>query len=105
MPGGQKGLEGLQAGADVLFLLVGAVLVFAMHGGFAFLEAGTVRHKNQVNALCKILVDFSLSTVAYFFVGFGIAYGITSWPAPRPSAAAPRASRPRATRSLSSSSC
>jgi ammonium transporter, Amt family len=72
----QKGLEGLQAGADVLFLLVGAVLVFAMHGGFAFLEAGTVRHKNQVNALCKILVDFAISTVAYFFIGFTIAYGI-----------------------------
>src|SRR5262245_18944241 len=73
----QKGLEGLQAGADVLFLLVGAVLVFAMHGGFAFLEAGTVRHKNQVNALCKILVDFSISTVAYFFLGFAITYGVT----------------------------
>ncbi len=64
-------------GADVLFLLVGAVLVFAMHGGFAFLEAGTVRHKNQVNALCKILVDFAISTVAYFLVGFTIAYGVT----------------------------
>jgi Amt family ammonium transporter len=77
MPDVQKGLESLQAGADVLFLLVGAVLVFAMHGGFAFLEAGTVRHKNQVNALCKILVDFSVSTVAYFFLGFAIAYGTT----------------------------
>ena len=54
----------------MLFLLVGAILVFAMHGGFAFLEAGTVRHKNQVNALCKILVDFAISTVAYFFVGY-----------------------------------
>ncbi|HWB44928.1 MAG TPA: ammonium transporter [Hyphomicrobiaceae bacterium] len=73
----QKGLAGLQTGADVLFLLVGAVLVFAMHGGFAFLEAGTVRHKNQVNALCKILVDFAISTIAYFFIGFGIAYGVT----------------------------
>ena len=73
----QKSLEGLQSGADVLFLLVGAVLVFAMHGGFAFLEAGTVRHKNQVNALCKILVDFAISTVAYFFVGYTIAYGVT----------------------------
>jgi Amt family ammonium transporter len=72
----QNALAGLQAGADVLFLLVGAVLVFAMHGGFAFLEAGTVRHKNQVNALCKILVDFAISTVAYFVVGFTIAYGI-----------------------------
>jgi Amt family ammonium transporter len=67
----------IQNGAEVLFLLVGAVLVFAMHGGFAVLEAGTVRHKNQVKALCKILVDFAISTVAYFFIGFGIAYGVT----------------------------
>ena len=73
----QKGLEGLQTGADVLFLLMGAILVFAMHGGFAFLEVGTVRHKNQVNALCKILVDFAISTIAYFFIGYSIAYGIT----------------------------
>src|SRR4029079_7271110 len=72
----QKGLAGLQVGTDVLFLLVGAILVFAMHGGFAFLEAGTVRHKNQVNALCKIMVDFAISTVAYFFVGYSIAYGV-----------------------------
>ncbi len=76
MPDIQKAVAGLQSGADVLFLLVGAVLVFAMHGGFAFLEAGTVRHKNQVNALCKILVDFAISTIAYFFIGFGVAYGI-----------------------------
>lgn len=62
-------------GGDVFFVLVGAILVFAMHGGFAFLEVGTVRHKNQVNALVKILVDFAISTVAYFFVGFTFAYG------------------------------
>jgi ammonium transporter, Amt family len=77
MPEAQKAVLGLQAGTDVLFLLVGAVLVFAMHGGFAFLEAGTVRHKNQVNALCKILVDFAISTVAYFVVGYAIAYGVS----------------------------
>jgi len=64
-------------GGDVFFVLVGAILVFAMHGGFAFLEVGTVRQKNQVNALVKILVDFALSTVAYFFVGFAVAYGTT----------------------------
>jgi Amt family ammonium transporter len=63
-------------GSDVFFLLVGAILVLAMHAGFAFLEAGTVRKKNQVNALMKILVDFSVSTVAYFFVGYAVAYGI-----------------------------
>ena len=76
MPEVQKTLLGLQSGADVLFLLVGAILVFSMHGGFAFLEAGTVRHKNQVNALCKILVDFAISTVAYFLIGYTIAYGV-----------------------------
>ncbi|MCP1199231.1 ammonium transporter [Notoacmeibacter sp. MSK16QG-6] len=64
-------------GADVFFVLLGAILVFAMHGGFAFLEVGTVRHKNQVNALVKILVDFALSTLSYFFIGYLVAYGVT----------------------------
>ncbi len=68
-------MEELKAGSDTLFLLLGAVMVLAMHGGFAFLELGTVRKKNQVNALVKILVDFSVSTVAYFFIGYSIAYG------------------------------
>ena len=63
-------------GADVFFLLMGAILVFAMHGGFAFLETGTVRHKNQVNALVKILVDFAVSTIVYFLIGYTIAYGV-----------------------------
>ena len=72
----QKGLQGLSTGADVLFLLMGAILVFAMHGGFAFLEVGTVRHKNQVNALCKIIVDFAISTVCYFVIGYWIAHGL-----------------------------
>jgi Amt family ammonium transporter len=65
----------MKAGADTLFLLLGAVMVLAMHAGFAFLELGTVRKKNQVNALVKILVDFSVSTVAYFFIGYTLAYG------------------------------
>ena len=69
-------MEQLQTSADVFFLLMGAILVFAMHGGFAFLEVGTVRHKNQVNALCKIIVDFAISTIAYFFIGYWIAYGV-----------------------------
>lgn len=66
-----------EIGGDVFFVLMGAILVFAMHGGFAFLEVGTVRHKNQVNALVKILADFAISTIAYFFVGFAVAYGVT----------------------------
>jgi ammonium transporter, Amt family len=68
-------MEALKQGSDVLFILLGAILVLAMHSGFAFLELGTVRKKNQVNALVKILVDFSVSTVAYFLVGYAVAYG------------------------------
>ncbi len=68
-------METSRQGADVLFLLLGAVMVLAMHAGFAFLELGTVRKKNQVNALVKILVDFAVSTVAYFFIGYLVAYG------------------------------
>jgi len=62
-------------GGDVLFVLLGAIMVLAMHAGFAFLELGTVRSKNQVNALVKILADFAVSTIAYFFIGYGVAYG------------------------------
>jgi Amt family ammonium transporter len=69
-------MDALKSGADVFFVLIGAVMVLAMHSGFAFLEVGTVRRKNQVNALIKILVDFSTSTVAYFFIGYAVAYGI-----------------------------
>jgi len=68
-------LEQIVSGLDVFFVLMGAILVFAMHAGFAFLEVGTVRHKNQVNALVKIIVDFGISTIAYFFVGYMVAYG------------------------------
>jgi ammonium transporter, Amt family len=68
-------MEALKQGTDALFILLGAIMVLAMHAGFAFLELGTVRKKNQVNALVKILVDFSVSTVVYFAVGYSVAYG------------------------------
>lgn len=69
-------LEALKYSSDVLFVLLGAIMVLAMHAGFAFLEVGTVRKKNQVNALVKILSDLAISTLAYFFIGYGIAYGV-----------------------------
>jgi Amt family ammonium transporter len=69
-------MDALKSGNDTLFILLGAIMVLAMHAGFAFLELGTVRKKNQVNALVKILVDFAVSTVAYFFIGYSIAYGV-----------------------------
>lgn len=68
-------MESLQSGSDTLFVLLGAIMVLAMHGGFAFLEVGTVRAKNQVNALVKIITDFAGSTIAYFFIGYSVAYG------------------------------
>jgi Amt family ammonium transporter len=70
-------MEALKSGSDVLFVLLGGIMVLAMHAGFAFLELGTVRKKNQVNALVKILTDFSVSTIAYFFIGYGVAYGVS----------------------------
>ncbi len=69
-------MEAFQSGGNVLFILLGAIMVLAMHAGFAFLEVGTVRKKNQVNALVKILADFAMSTVAYFFIGYSLAYGV-----------------------------
>ncbi|NIC42387.1 ammonium transporter [Aquabacterium sp. A08] len=68
-------MEAPTQGVNALFILLGGIMVLAMHAGFAFLELGTVRQKNQVNALVKILVDFSVSTVVYFAVGYGVAYG------------------------------
>ncbi len=70
-------MDQVKQASDALFLLLGAIMVLAMHAGFAFLELGTVRKKNQVNALVKILVDFSVSTVVYFFIGYSVAYGVS----------------------------
>ncbi len=70
-------MDQVKQGSDALCVLLGAIMVLAMHAGFAFLELGTVRKKNQVNALVKILVDFSVSTVTYFFIGYSVAYGVS----------------------------
>ncbi|MEH6578245.1 MAG: ammonium transporter [Amphritea sp.] len=70
-------VETLVQSSNTLFILMGAIMVFAMHAGFAFLEVGTVRHKNQVNALVKIMTDFGFSAVAYFFIGYWVAYDVT----------------------------
>ena len=70
-------MEAVKVSTDTLFILLGAIMVLAMHSGFAFLELGTVRRKNQVNALVKILSDFAVSTIVYFFIGYGVAYGVS----------------------------
>lgn len=69
-------MDSIVSGSNTLFILLGAIMVLAMHSGFAFLEVGTVRHKNQVNGLVKIICDFAVSTIAYFFVGYSVAYGM-----------------------------
>lgn len=71
-----ESIESLKSASDTLLVLLGAIMVLAMHAGFAFLELGTVRKKNQVNALVKILTDFGVSTLTYFFIGYSIAYGV-----------------------------
>ncbi|WP_248796694.1 ammonium transporter [Pseudomonas sp. MWU13-2105] len=73
----QSAVDTLVHGSNTLFILIGAVMVLAMHAGFAFLEVGTVRQKNQVNALSKILSDFAISTLAYFFIGYWVSYGVS----------------------------
>ena len=69
-------MENLVDQSNVLFVLLGAIMVLAMHAGFAFLEVGTVREKNQVNALAKIIADFAMSTIASFFIGYSLADGL-----------------------------
>ena len=69
-------MEVIESGTNTLFILLGAIMVLAMHAGFAFLEVGTVRKKNQVNALVKIIADFAVSAVAYFMIGYAVAYGM-----------------------------
>ena len=75
----ENAVQNIQFSGDALFLMLGAVMIFAMHAGFAFLEVGTVREKNQVNAMSKILADWGMSTLVYFLIGFPIAYGIHFW--------------------------
>jgi Amt family ammonium transporter len=71
------GINELSKSSDVFFLLIGAVMILAMHGGFAFLEVGSVRRKNQVNALNKIICEWSFSTLVYFLIGYPIARGVS----------------------------
>jgi len=67
----------LAQSSNTLFMLLGAVMILAMHGGFAFLEVGSVRRKNQVNALNKIICEWGFSTLIYFFIGYPLARGIS----------------------------
>ena len=74
---GENTMDDLLQSSNTLFILLGAVMILAMHGGFAFLEVGSVRHKNQVNALNKIITEWALSTMIYFLIGYPIARGVS----------------------------
>jgi Amt family ammonium transporter len=67
----------LASSSNTLFILLGAVMILAMHGGFAFLEVGSVRRKNQVNALNKIICEWGFSTIVYFLIGYPLARGVS----------------------------
>ncbi|MDH3982429.1 MAG: ammonium transporter [Kiritimatiellaceae bacterium] len=67
----------LASSSNTLFILIGAVMILAMHGGFAFLEVGSVRRKNQVNALNKIICEWGFSTIVYFLIGYPLARGVS----------------------------
>jgi Amt family ammonium transporter len=68
----------VQTHADYVWTLVAAFLVFFMQAGFAMVEAGLTRCKNTVNILMKNLMDFSVGSIAFWAIGFGIMFGVTN---------------------------
>ena len=60
---------------DTVWVAICAALIFQMEGGFALLEAGFVRSKNAVSIIAKVMIDILFGGVAFYLVGFGIAYG------------------------------
>lgn len=74
----KEAIEIVQTHANYLWTLVAAALVFFMQAGFAMVEAGFTRAKNAVNILMKNLMDFSIGTLAFWAIGFGIMFGVSS---------------------------
>jgi ammonium transporter, Amt family len=68
----------LQSNMDIVWTCVAAFLVFFMQAGFAMVEAGFTRAKNAVNIIMKNLMDFSIGSLAFFFIGFGLMFGVTN---------------------------
>ncbi|MCA9732041.1 MAG: ammonium transporter [Deferribacteres bacterium] len=73
-----KASEDLQTNLNIVWTAIAAFLVFFMQAGFAMVESGFTRAKNAVNIMMKNLMDFSIGTVAFFFVGFGLMFGATN---------------------------
>ncbi|MFZ2322987.1 MAG: ammonium transporter [Ignavibacteriaceae bacterium] len=68
----------VQTNADFMWTLLAAFLVFFMQAGFAMVEAGLTRAKNTVNILMKNLMDFSVGSIVYWAIGFGLMFGTTN---------------------------
>ena len=71
----------VQTHADYVWTLVAAALVFFMQAGFAMVESGFTRAKNAINIMMKNLMDFSMGSIAFWAVGFGLMFGVskTGW--------------------------
>lgn len=72
-------METLSAGMDTVWVVLTAAMILLMEGGFALLEAGFVRHKNNVNIIMKVFADIIIGTLCFYLVGFGFMYGSDLW--------------------------
>lgn len=72
-----EAIKDVQTHADYVWTMVAAALVFFMQPGFAMVEAGFTRAKNAVNILMKNLLDFSMGTMFFWAIGFGLMFGAT----------------------------
>ncbi len=72
-------MEALQSSVDMLWVMIGTILVFFMHAGFAMLETGFTRSKNTLNILMKNLITVGLGSILYFFVGFALMFGTSAF--------------------------
>ncbi len=66
----------LSTGLNTVWMLLAAMLVFFMQPGFALVEAGFTRNKNTANILMKNLVDFMVGSILFWFIGFGLMFGV-----------------------------
>src|SRR3954463_2704737 len=63
---------------DSVWVAICAALIFQMEGGFALLESGFVRSKNSISIIAKVMIDIIFGGIAFYAIGFGIAYGISN---------------------------
>jgi len=73
----RNAIDLVQSHADYVWTLVAAALVFFMQAGFAMVEVGFTRAKNAINILMKNLMDFSIGSLAFWAVGFGLMFGVS----------------------------